>query len=465
MNRSELCAEDAERAVLGSLLLYNQLFNDVELSVDEFSSRANKAVYRSIVDQWGEGLPFDPVTTNSRLNGDLDDYGGAEYVGSLIDGAVPDAGLLRVHCNRIRELAKRRLLASLGEQLSSQAPNANSRQLIESTRKLLDSLQEKTPTEAAFKALSQLEQGEIRMLIDNVLPEGIVFLGGLSASAKTWFCLSLGKALTTGRPFLNKWIVPTITPVLYLCPEVGDRAFGTRCRKMQLPNDRSKFLCRTGTDITLPLDAKEVLETVAQLKCVVILDTFVRFNGALDENSSTQNQTIVKQVQALRSAGAPTVIVIHHSPKSQKAEEMTLENVLRGSGDIGAAADVVYGLKTIDRETNEVQVSCVKARDIELVKPFHIVGRPYIDETGDFLLSVQPGEVIPTRNAELEELARIIEAEPGISQNGIFKRTGGNRNRLLKLLSDGISQYRCVTEDGKYGSKLYRLCPGVDTAL
>jgi hypothetical protein len=42
---------------------------------------------------------------------------------------------------------------------------------------------------------------------------------------------------------------------------------------------------------------------------------------------------------------------------------MTLENVLRGSGDIGAMAATVWGLSQVNAETNTIFVQNVKCRD------------------------------------------------------------------------------------------------------
>ena len=49
---------------------------------------------------------------------------------------------------------------------------------------------------------------------------------------------------------------------------------------------------------------------------------------------------------------------------------MTLENTLRGSGDLGAMCDAVYALKVTDKQTLQVQVENVKARDFEPVPLF-----------------------------------------------------------------------------------------------
>jgi hypothetical protein len=80
-----------------------------------------------------------------------------------------------------------------------------------------------------FVSVGELEQGEVQMLIDDFLPEGTTFIGGLPGEGKTLFALSIARALTTGKPFLNGFNVPKKIPVIYLIPESGGRAFRKRC--------------------------------------------------------------------------------------------------------------------------------------------------------------------------------------------------------------------------------------------
>jgi hypothetical protein len=55
---------------------------------------------------------------------------------------------------------------------------------------------------------------------------------------------------------------------------------------------------------------------------------------------------------------------------------MSLESVLRGSGDIGAMLSNAYGVRKLDEDRNLVHVECHNARDLdEQVKPFQIEGR------------------------------------------------------------------------------------------
>jgi hypothetical protein len=230
-----------------------------------------------------------------------------------------------------------------------------------------------------FVSVGELEQGEVQMLIDGFLPEGTTFIGGLPGEGKTLFALSIARALTTGKPFLNGFNVPKKTPVIYLIPESGGRAFRKRCETFQIPDDPELFLCRTVSQgATLPLDDAALLEAVTRLKPVVILDTIIRFSESEDENAAAQNKQLVDDVIRLRQAGAIAVIGLHHAAKKMRTEGMSLELALRGTGDIAASADAVYGLLRDNmlysngEGPNEIQVACLKPRDFEPPAPFRI---------------------------------------------------------------------------------------------
>jgi replicative DNA helicase len=123
VNTATLTAPDSQRAVLGSLLVTNSLVHPVELTPEDFSGTPDRAIYQAILKKWGEGEPFDAGTIASSLNGQLDSVGGPAYLGTLIDGAVPDPGLIRVHVKSIRQFSKLRRLALLAEDLSKEARN------------------------------------------------------------------------------------------------------------------------------------------------------------------------------------------------------------------------------------------------------------------------------------------------------------------------------------------------------
>jgi hypothetical protein len=253
-----------------------------------------------------------------------------------------------------------------------------------------------------FPAYDGKDVGPIPCLVEGFLPKGANFFGSLSGVGKTWLGLSVSKALTSGEPLFGVFPVKEKTAVLYLIPEASDGTFKNRMKLMRITRDRSLFRYRTVSQgATLRLRDPLTIAMIKKLRqdgsrqVLVVVDTAIRFLDSTDENSSTQN-SLVADSDYLRSKDiGADLLFMHHSPKeSKKATELTLENVLRGTGDFGAMADVVYGIR---RDENlyaygegpeELEVVCVKPRDLpDPPLPFRVVLKRK-DETGDRPVSV-----------------------------------------------------------------------------
>ena len=300
-----------------------------------------------------------------------------------------------------------------------------------------------------FRSVAQLEQGDVRMIIKGISPEGNNMLGAASGVGKTWFQLSQAKAICTGNPFMGAFEIPERMKVLYLIPEAGDRGFRVRCEKMGIPVDGTVFRCRTMRDGILRLDDPLLKAALRDWRPVVFLDTAIRFAGFKDENSSAENAGgLANLIFEMLKMGSPAVFSAHHSPKStaepdekkQKLKEMSLENMLRGTGDIGAMCDCVWGLQPDDggkesareyldesRNLTRLFAKCIKPRDFDPVEPFRIQGKPYIDEQNDFV-------VLTSADGREEDIgaraAKIVEWDPKVSRNQLAKKLGVSRNRI-----------------------------------
>jgi len=81
---------DAERSVLGAILLDNHAVNPAAetLTPDDFYGEAHRAIFAAMVALSDESLPIDPVTVAEQLErGDqLERSGGLEYLSALMDG-------------------------------------------------------------------------------------------------------------------------------------------------------------------------------------------------------------------------------------------------------------------------------------------------------------------------------------------------------------------------------------------
>ena len=152
--------------------------------------------------------------------------------------------------------------------------------------------------------------------------------------------------------------------------------------------DQRLFIRTLSASGRLSLTDPQLLQAVKGAD--VFLDTAIRFMEG-DENSSGEQREFAELLFDLQRAGARTITGAHHSPKSfAKDNFMALENILRGSGDIGAMLCTCWGLSQLDPVTNRVFVQNCKARDFAACEPFIIQGRPSIDETGYFELTNPP---------------------------------------------------------------------------
>jgi len=223
-----------------------------------------------------------------------------------------------------------------------------------------------------FRSVGEMDEGDIEQVIDGVLQEGICFLGATPASGKTLVALSFAKAISTGNPLfgLRQYAVKKPRQVIYLIPESGDHAFRKRCIAFRIPDDKRRFMARTiSAGVPLVLSDSSMLEAVSQTKPVVFLDTASRFMKGTDENASAQNRMLVNDVIALLAAGAVTVVLVHHATKASKNAVMTLENMLRGSSDLGAMCDQAYGIRKDDvlyaNKTGPLEIELVNLKDRE----------------------------------------------------------------------------------------------------
>ncbi|HEY2931389.1 MAG TPA: replicative DNA helicase [Acidobacteriota bacterium] len=110
---------DAERSVLGAILLEDRLYNHAAefLTRDDFYLDSHKKIYACMEDLSSSSRPIDLITLKDSLTraGDLESVGGAAYVASLIDG-VPRISNIEHYARIVKDKSiLRRLIYSANE--------------------------------------------------------------------------------------------------------------------------------------------------------------------------------------------------------------------------------------------------------------------------------------------------------------------------------------------------------------
>jgi AAA domain/Homeodomain-like domain len=292
----------------------------------------------------------------------------------------------------------------------------------------------------------------ITFAIENFLQnDAITMIGGLPGAGKTWMMLSMAKALLDGTPLFGFEDFKVATPaekVVYLCPESSLTPFAARLKLFGLdkhvrgPGHGSLF-CGT-----ISVDSENLLLTDLRLHHAVdgahvFLDTATRFMTG-DENSAGEQREFSRTLFQLLQAGAKTVTAAHHAPKGAEhiaADKMTLESVLRGTGELGAMVATCFALKMTDSERTRIHVKHVKYRDIDRIGDFALEGKPWIDQTGDLKMVASPGmAVAPTvekRNKHAEQVRKAMTMKTrGHSVADIAGHFGVQERTVFRWLSE-----------------------------
>ena len=119
---------EAERSVLGAILIHNDAFNLAAQVIDagDFYRDAHRRIFTRMVTLSERGQAIDFVTLKEELarNAELDEVGGPAYVASLADG-VPRATNVEYYARIVKEKATLRNLIFAANKILSNAYEAD----------------------------------------------------------------------------------------------------------------------------------------------------------------------------------------------------------------------------------------------------------------------------------------------------------------------------------------------------
>jgi replicative DNA helicase len=102
---------EAERAILGAVLLDNQAFSEAAevLVPEDFALDSHRRIYRRMMDLSERAAPIDMLTLVNELEAqkDLQSVGDVSYISSLLDG-VPDRPSIAIYVGMVRDKARLR---------------------------------------------------------------------------------------------------------------------------------------------------------------------------------------------------------------------------------------------------------------------------------------------------------------------------------------------------------------------
>ena len=456
---------NAERSILGAILVDNKYLAEVleeNLARDHFHDIRHSIIFKGMADLVARGERVDLITLSDELrkNDQLEQAGAEAYIAKLGD-EMPRLCHPRAWARIVRRKAIYRgfIYASgtlehaayEGDRLDAD-PASIAKIAIQRLSEISASQSGTSAWREIFHTVEEFTNAKpLTFAIDGFLQtDAATMFAGPSGQSKTLLQLSTVKSLLMGEKLWDLFAVKEkAARVLYLIPESALGPFNHRIRLFGLTRfvECDQLLVRTLSKGPTPqLSDPRILQ--AAKGADVFLDTASRF-GEGDENSSGDNQRgLATDIFALLGAGARLVVIAHHAPKNFVTQTtMTLENVARGSGDITAMLATCWGIRQLDPDRNIVYVQNVKPRDFEPCRPFQLIGRPFIDDEGDFRVYKRPGD-----SGFLQDELKIDRDLGGAPQESRQERT--RRVALVRdLLADkpNLTRNEVVLELGKHG--------------
>jgi len=412
------------------------------LTAGEFSTDPHRAIFRAMTELRSENKTPDMLTLENKLKG--------PPFAVVMD--FPSSGVVTVNLpNYLRDWqqAKQELAFwKAHEEMPAVTDPADRLALLDRMRGYLMS-QGADSWRGIFHTWQEFQNAPpLRFAISGFLQqEGITLIGGLVGHGKTLVMLSMVKALLEGSPLFGHQpfaVREAATRVLYLIPESSLGPFRSRLELFRLETfvQDDSLLVRT---LSSPEDVRLTDPRIiaAAQGADIFLDTAVRFMDG-NENDVENARPFADMLFQLLQAGARSVTGAHHAPKGFETQTfMTLENVLRGSGDLGAMLSTAWGLRQIDADSNRLFVQNIKGRDFQPCQPFILEGRPHLDNTGNFHMTHEPGEAgnlcdyladrgkggRPITPSKDEKLAKAVE----------LRRQGLGAPRIAKAIGVAVS--------------------------
>jgi len=461
-----------ERALLGAFLLDNDAWNRVKavhpLRASDFTLSSHQKIFSRLEDLAGRNILLDLPTLAQEMESrnELEKIGGVGYLAALIDDTVPENVLH--YAQQVIQSSKRQKANREFHRLHRELADAET---AEHRLALLDAMREVIADESAcqnwrgiFHTVEELENAPpLRFAIDGFLQEaGVTLIGGLAGHGKTLLMLAMAKSLLEQSPLFGyePFSVPRLTQrVLYLIPESSLGPFWTRIQLFRLQEcvRSDRLLISTLSSCQrISLDDARFLKAAEGAD--VFLDTAVRFMSG-SENDVESARPFADTLFRLLNAGARSITGAHHAPKGfGGADCMTLENILRGSGDLGAMLCTAWGVRQIDAARNQLYVQNVKPRDFQPSGSFILEGRPHLDITGQFKMLDEPAEsremrsYLPQKGGRPAatdkdyKLSQAVELRAkGIGLRDIAKTVGVSKSTVDRWLVDYDVSQKCPT--------------------
>jgi len=464
--------EDAERAILGSLIAYPNIIGSVltKLKINDFYLQKHKIIYEAIIDLFNQGKPLEIIILKDELSkrGKLEFVGGISYLYQISDESVPPDTAFQI-VDIIKEKSILRSLVESAQNIIAKAtskdPDVN--RLLEEAESIIFQVMEDKETKDKYDIDKYSFWGQLKetlklvnesarketlvtglptgfydldMLTTGFHPGDLIVIAARPGMGKTSFALSI----------LHHLSIVNGTSAVFFSIEMSGPQITMRLlskeSKIPLKKIRSGFLSESEIE-KLRETASKIMNAplhIIDTPSLSILDLKVmarRFKKEKDikiivvdylqllrlhrkvENRQVEVAEISRELKSLaKELGIPVVALAQLSRQTEmRADKRPQLADLRESGSIEQDADLVLFIHRPAYYKDKKDISPEEKRQTELIIAKHRNG-----ETGKVSLEFV-GETTEFRNMQAQSVISVEKIQSAVC--GYYKI---DRDELLE---------------------------------
>lgn len=370
---------DAERSVVGAIILDASRLTDVHLIPADFFHDHHRRIFSAIQSMQAEDKAIDLVTLCEYMSvkRTLGLAGGAAYLSALIDG-IPSVTNIGQYAAIVKEKARLRAIITQAQALQHAAfePSATADDLERLLQLNSSALAAHATTNGnGYGHLGSSLMDFLKMdfpppehLVEGLIPRGgSILIVALPHRMKSWFTTSMALACTKAGTALGKLEVKR--PVRTMLVQVEDHESTTKQRIASLITTTQFMGCdaenvwvvkRSDFNGFTPEWCERLKRQAIEWKAdFIILDVLRRiFQGHGDLNSPGDSASFLERIDEIRDQSGAAIALVHHENK----KDADLMNASAGSYNFPGWANVViqFKRKTMTAEGTPQQITHVE---------------------------------------------------------------------------------------------------------
>ena len=461
---------DAERQVLGAMLTSPRAANDVIPIINgtDFWSPAHETIYDAIAVRALTAQPVDPLLIADDLGKQLDRAGGQVYLHELAAGVITTANAAW-HADIIRARSDERRTQRAALDLVAKIQTRDDTpltELIDTARDELARIPAGTTTDTStwepINLAELLDADNIPDITATIgprrdgqcllYPAAVHSISGEPGSGKTWFAQVIAAhELKTGRP------------VLYIDFEDRPTTIIGRLRALGCTDEQ----IRTGLryirpDAAMTPAIRDNLSRAAQDVAYAVIDGITEAM-TMHGLSLMDNEDVARWLhllpRRLADLGAAVLQIDHVVKNSEQRGRYAIGGQHKLAGIDGVAYKILV-VKPFGKGTyGRAKLVIDKDRHGDIGPTGSTAADLHIDGRGDQITGwlddptedhAPDGTWRPT--GYMEKIARVIEANPGVSTNAICAAVRGKKDHIKHALAQLVTEGNVRVENGARGS-------------